>query len=251
MRGHYETAKLLLDHGADPNAADRKRNTPLHHTAFHGYTKVANLLLDKGAAPNLVNVFGQTALDRATQGRGGDTMRRLLEEFGGVYMQGEGGKKKKRGKKDGEIAPDVGAAPGVATAGVPTAGSSASAAGGVAVMGAASGVAKKKNEKGQKEPTGNCRFEKGKCPFGPKCRFSHGSTTSVAAAIVENQLRHKKNFFSFFFFKKKTGILPAAMCLLGRLGLQLRMDRKELTRRAMQTSPRVLVLFLLLLLLLL
>ncbi len=154
VRGHYETARLLLEHGADANLADRKRNTPLHHTAFHGYTKVANLLLDKGAAPNLVNVFGQTALDRATQGRGGDTMRRLLEEYGGVYMQGEGGKKKKRNKKDGAFEVD--------------------------------GDGKKKSDKANgkehKEPAGNCRFEKGKCPFGPKCRFSHGNSNVAPAA---------------------------------------------------------------------
>lgn len=97
-------------------------------------------------------------------------MRRLLEDFGGVYMQGEGGKKKKRGKKDGDLSEGS-----VANANVGAAAAS--------VGSAVAGVATKKKEKfgkDQKEPTGNCRFEKGKCPFGPKCRFSHGTTTAVA-----------------------------------------------------------------------
>lgn len=163
--------------------------------------KVANLLLDKGASANLVNVFGQTALDRATQGRGGDTMRRLLEEFGGVCTQGEGGKKKKRGKKDGEQAAGGGAA---ASAVAAVAGAASGVTGGDAMAAAATATnagQKKKGEKSagkdQKEPAGNCRFEKGKCPFGPKCRFSHG--TAGAPSGESNQLRQSSYIFFLCF----------------------------------------------------
>lgn len=55
-----------------------------------GYTKVANLLLDHGSSVNPVNFFGQTPLDRAVQGRGGETMKKLLEDFGGLQMQENG-----------------------------------------------------------------------------------------------------------------------------------------------------------------
>src|ERR1035438_660100 len=44
-KGHYEVAKLLLNHHADVDAKDRAGETPLHVAALNGQTEVAKLLL--------------------------------------------------------------------------------------------------------------------------------------------------------------------------------------------------------------
>src|SRR5262245_35079299 len=49
-RGHVEVVRLLLDHGADPNAREAGDNTtPLHWAAAAGYVEVVRALLDAGA----------------------------------------------------------------------------------------------------------------------------------------------------------------------------------------------------------
>lgn len=58
-----ETAALLLDLGAVPDAPDTGRgNTALMGVAFKGHAAIARLLLDRGAAPDARNREGQTAL---------------------------------------------------------------------------------------------------------------------------------------------------------------------------------------------
>lgn len=58
-----ETAALLLDLGAAPDAPDAARgNTALMGVAFKGHVPIAGLLLDRGAAPDARNREGQTAL---------------------------------------------------------------------------------------------------------------------------------------------------------------------------------------------
>ena len=49
-RGHLDTARLLLERGADPNAREPGDNTtPLHWAAAHGHVDVVRALLDAGA----------------------------------------------------------------------------------------------------------------------------------------------------------------------------------------------------------
>jgi hypothetical protein len=68
--GDSTTVRLLLDHGADPNArtsAFMSRTPALSEAVAMGRTEFVELLLDRGAAPNLPNDWGETALGRAAR----------------------------------------------------------------------------------------------------------------------------------------------------------------------------------------
>jgi ankyrin repeat protein len=70
--GHMEVARLLLGHGADPNAIslDEERVTPLYIAVVARHRDTASLLLALGASPNSVQRGGWTALHAAA--RNGD-----------------------------------------------------------------------------------------------------------------------------------------------------------------------------------
>jgi ankyrin repeat protein len=88
--GHVEAARLLLEHGADPNTLARNPHiqaAPLH-SAVAGENKdaqtryeLAVVLLDNGADPNLRQGDGYSALDAARQ-NGDEEVERLLSERG-------------------------------------------------------------------------------------------------------------------------------------------------------------------------
>lgn len=59
--GFETTAELLLDHGADPNGTTTS-GSPLMGVAFKGHIAIARRLLAAGADPNLRNAAGQTAV---------------------------------------------------------------------------------------------------------------------------------------------------------------------------------------------
>ena len=68
LEGNLEVMEVLLGAGADPNATCSNRNTPLHVVATAGIDDplpVARLLLRHGAAPEAPNRFGKTPLDLA------------------------------------------------------------------------------------------------------------------------------------------------------------------------------------------
>ncbi len=61
--GQLAAVKLLLDSGADVNAAtDELKLTALHWAAYRGYLGAIRLLLDHGADKSLRNSYGETPL---------------------------------------------------------------------------------------------------------------------------------------------------------------------------------------------
>lgn len=61
----FEAVKILLDLGADINAADNNGDTAMHGAAYGAYPKVVTLLAERGADPQIwkaKNTFGRTPL---------------------------------------------------------------------------------------------------------------------------------------------------------------------------------------------
>lgn len=59
--------RLLMQHGADVNAADTRGDRAIHVAAQQGLNDMVRLLTDLGADPNATNGSGKTALDLVTQ----------------------------------------------------------------------------------------------------------------------------------------------------------------------------------------
>ena len=65
-REYLEIGKRLLDHGANVNACDNGKWTPLHLAAVHGRHKFATMLLEHGAAINAPDHGNSTPLHMAS-----------------------------------------------------------------------------------------------------------------------------------------------------------------------------------------
>lgn len=64
-QGFYETAKALLDGGANPNILDSSGHPPIREAIFNGKKQVVELLLDRGADVNIRMSKGETPLHTA------------------------------------------------------------------------------------------------------------------------------------------------------------------------------------------
>jgi ankyrin repeat protein len=79
---HADVLKVLLDHGADVNAADRWGWSLLHYATWEGNADMTKMLLEKGANPNNVErEYGQTPLHRAAL-RSRKTVAEMLLDHG-------------------------------------------------------------------------------------------------------------------------------------------------------------------------
>lgn len=65
LEKRLDLAKILLEHGADPNLADRDGATALHFAAQSHQPELTQLLLDKGAQVDPKDAQGATPLFRA------------------------------------------------------------------------------------------------------------------------------------------------------------------------------------------
>jgi hypothetical protein len=77
--GRVQIGQCLLDRGANINARDRFRNTPLINAVMHGQVEFARMLLKRGAVIDAQNFRGQTALHYAIELRYTQAVRLLLE----------------------------------------------------------------------------------------------------------------------------------------------------------------------------
>ncbi|KAJ0055362.1 hypothetical protein NL108_016567 [Boleophthalmus pectinirostris] len=59
---HHQVCRLLLDHGADPNAQEDDHKTPLHKAAWSCDQVLLQMLLEAGADPRAMDVNGCSAL---------------------------------------------------------------------------------------------------------------------------------------------------------------------------------------------
>ncbi|MGH2486560.1 MAG: ankyrin repeat domain-containing protein [Ktedonobacterales bacterium] len=64
---HAELVRLLLEHGANPNATQHGGYTPLHETAQNGFLVATRLLLAAGADPNVRTNEGRSARELAEE----------------------------------------------------------------------------------------------------------------------------------------------------------------------------------------
>ena len=78
--GHLETARYLINAGARLNSASQNRMkvTPLHSAAAGGHTALVKLLLEHGADPNAVQEGGFTPLHAAAQNGDVESIHMLL-----------------------------------------------------------------------------------------------------------------------------------------------------------------------------
>ncbi len=85
-RGHAGVVKTLLDNGADPDArAGAYGESPLHRAAWAGHSETARVLLDSGAGVNMKNWNGETPLHWACMGKGhARTVKLLIEKGAGI-----------------------------------------------------------------------------------------------------------------------------------------------------------------------
>ncbi len=76
--GKVAAIELLLEWGADPDAADGNGWTPMHDAAGQTRVDIAALLLAAGASPHLSDSFGNTPLSVATLRRRNTAMAKFL-----------------------------------------------------------------------------------------------------------------------------------------------------------------------------
>ncbi len=79
LRGDLETARNLLDAGADVNEQDGRGRTPLHCAADANSPEMIQLLLERGADPTLVDNTNSTPLDQADKNGQQDAFRVLQQ----------------------------------------------------------------------------------------------------------------------------------------------------------------------------
>lgn len=84
--GDLESMRLLLDHGADPNARNGNNEVPLGYACSYEHWEAARLLIQRGADVNGIEREGMTHLDWMTIGKRESGIQ-VLRELGGLLFE--------------------------------------------------------------------------------------------------------------------------------------------------------------------
>ncbi len=77
--GRVETARTLIDFGADLDAQDMQGDTALTRAASFGHTELASTLIEAGANLDVIGQRGRNALMMAVASRNNEIVRLLIE----------------------------------------------------------------------------------------------------------------------------------------------------------------------------
>jgi len=89
--GHKDTARLLLEQGADPNLANDQLQTPLASAVYQGNTDIVDLLLTSGADVDHRPAGAKTPLMVAAMFNRMDMIERLLDAGADKSLKDEDG----------------------------------------------------------------------------------------------------------------------------------------------------------------
>lgn len=89
--GHLDASKLLLEHGADPELANSRQQTPLSGAAFKGLADISQLLINHGADVNAATPDGKTPLMFAAMFNQKDIVDLLLNNGADAYAKSADG----------------------------------------------------------------------------------------------------------------------------------------------------------------
>jgi ankyrin repeat protein len=78
--GHTRLASLLLQYGSAWNHQDSSKNTPLHYAAGAGFMECVDLLVAHGADVNAINIWKTTPITVSMLLNHTGTVKRLLNE---------------------------------------------------------------------------------------------------------------------------------------------------------------------------
>ncbi|MDC0308981.1 ankyrin repeat domain-containing protein [bacterium] len=91
--GNIEAVKQHLAAGADVNAKEIARQTPLHYAAFNGHKEIVELLIDAGADVNAKpDLFGWVPLHNAVRGGQKEVAELLISKGADVNTKVDDGR---------------------------------------------------------------------------------------------------------------------------------------------------------------
>ncbi|WP_342223953.1 ankyrin repeat domain-containing protein [Spiroplasma endosymbiont of Asaphidion curtum] len=91
INNNYLLVKFLIENGANINARNNDRDTPLHSAARNGNFEIVELLLKHGADVNAITKDGRTPLHYATQEGHIDIVKLLIEHKADVNIPDKNG----------------------------------------------------------------------------------------------------------------------------------------------------------------
>jgi len=91
VKGDFKKVQELINKGANPNAKDYAKRTPLHHASGGGHDKTVKTLLQNKANIHAKDDAGMTPLHHASNMGRDKTVKTLLQNKANIHAKDDGG----------------------------------------------------------------------------------------------------------------------------------------------------------------